>query len=119
MARWDEAIIRAGAVPASHVPEDSLGRADLTEVADAELVEDRELQVHPADPSGVAPATVSFLDGIQRWQVVYYDGVVPIVQGYVAAAVRRRTERRLETVSEATRRFYAAARTALRPAVAA
>ncbi len=32
-------MVAAGAVPASHVPEESLGRADLTEVAGAELVE--------------------------------------------------------------------------------
>ncbi len=119
MARWNDAIIAAGAVPASHVPEESLGRADLTEIADAELVEDRELGVYPVDPTGVAPSTVSFLDGIQRWQVAYYDGVVPIVRGYVAAAVRRRTDRRLRTVREATRHFHAAARTALRPGVLA
>jgi hypothetical protein len=119
MARWTDAIIAAGAVPASHVPEESLGRADLTEIADAELVEDSEMRVHPVDATGAAPATVSFLDGIQRWQVAYYDGVVPIVRGYVAAAVRRRTDRRLRTAREAARPFHAAARAALRPAVLA
>jgi hypothetical protein len=120
MARWTDAIVAAGAVPASHVPERSLGRADLTEVADAELVEDADLLVHPVDADGATPPAVSFLDGIERWRVVYYDGVVPIVRGYVAAAARRRSgDRWLRTVREAAREFHAAPRAALRPAVVA
>ena len=122
MLRWADAIVAAGAVPASHVPEESLGRTDLSEVAGAELVEDTEVRIHPLDPGGVIapPATASFLDGIQRWKVTYYDGVVPIVRAYVASAVRRRTgDRRLRVVGETTREFHAAAVAALRPGVRA
>ena len=120
MLRWADPIVAAGAVPASHVPEEALGRADLTEIAGAELVEDAELRIHSLSVAGATPGAVSFLDGIQRWKVSYYDGVVPIVRAYVAAAVRRRTgERRLRTVGEATRAFHAAPRAALRPAVRA
>ena len=45
--------------------------------AGVELVEDGELRVHPIAP-GPPPATVDFLDGIQQWKVVGYDGVRPI-----------------------------------------
>jgi len=109
-------MVEAGAVPASHVPEESLGRADLTEVAGAELVEDAELRVYDVDPDAPGPPIVSFLDGIQRWKVTFYDGVVPIVRAYVAGAVRRRSAgRRLRTAGETTRQFHAASLRALRP----
>jgi len=114
---WKDAILAAGAVPASHVPEESTGRGDLTEVAGAELVEDTELSIHPVDRAATTPATVSFLDGIQRWKVVYYDGVVPIVRAYVAAGVRRRTGRQLRTAAQASRQIHIAPLAALRPAV--
>ena len=110
----------AGAVPASHVPEESLGRADLTEVAGAELVEDAELRVYGVDPAAPGPPVVSFLDGIQRWKVTFYDGVVPIVRAYVAGAVRRRSAgRRLRTAGESAREFHAVSLQALRPGVRA
>src|SRR3989441_6540523 len=47
---------------------------------------------------------ISFLDGIQQWAVVGYDGVTPIVRAHVAAAVRRRgPDRRPRTADEAAR----------------
>jgi len=119
-ARWTDAMVAAGAVPASHVPEESLGRTDLTEVAGAELVEDAELRVHAVDMAAPDPPVVSFLDGIQRWKVTFYDGVVPIVRAHVAGAVRRRAAtRRLRTVGEATREFHVTSLNALRPGVRA
>ena len=104
MARsWIEAIVAAGAVPASHVPEASLGRDDIEEFTGADPVEDGELRVHPlAGARPLAPAAVAFLDGIEQWRVVGYGGVVPIVRAYVAAAIRRRgplPERRLRTAA--------------------
>lgn len=113
-------MVEAGAVPASHVPDESLGRADLTEVAGAELVEARELRVYDIDPQAPGPPVVSFLDGIQRWKVTFYDGVIPIVRAHVAGAVRRRSAgRRLRTAGETTREFHAASVRALRPGVRA
>jgi hypothetical protein len=118
--RWKDAMVAAGAVPASHVPDESLGRADVTEVAGAELVEDAELRVYGVDPAAAGPPAISFLDGIQRWQVTFYDGVVPIVRAYVAGAVRRRSAgRRLRTVGESAREFHAVSVRALRPGVRA
>lgn len=108
MARsWTEAMAAAGAVPASYVPAASVGRTDYEEMAGAELVEDAELSAHRVEAGGQRPAAVSFLDGIQRWKVTWYDGVVPIVHGYVAAAVRRRgADGRLRTASQAAREFH-------------
>ncbi len=105
--RWIDAIVSAGAVPAAYVPAASAGRTDVAQVAGAELVEGRELRVVPVPASGErAPAVVSFLDGIQQWRVVGYDGVTPIVRAYVAAAVRRRgRDRRLRTALESGREF--------------
>jgi hypothetical protein len=100
---WVEAILAAGAVPASHVPEASLGRTDLEEFTGADPVEDRDLRVHPlAGARPLTPSAVEFLDGIQQWRVVGYAGVTPIVRAYVAAAIRRRgLDRRLRTIAEA------------------
>ncbi len=103
MARsWVEAVLAAGAVPASAVPEASLGRTDIETFTGADPVEDGELRVHSlAGASAFAPGAVEFLDGIELWRVVGYAGVTPIVCAHVAAAIRRRGhDRRLRTVAE-------------------
>ena len=95
---WWHALVAAGAVPAAFTPPASRGHTDLEEGAEAgtaaDLVEDAELEAHPlperSTPPAHLPTAVSFLDGIERWSVVAYDGVVPVVRAYVAAAVRRR-----------------------------
>jgi hypothetical protein len=104
---WVDAILAAGAVPASYVPDASGGRTDLEEFTGADLVEDAELAVHAvADTPPLSPSAVCFLDGIEQWRVVGYGGVTPIVRAYVAAAVRRRgPDRRLRTVSEDAREY--------------
>jgi len=105
MSAWVDAVRAAGAVPASYRPEASAGRGDLEEVAGAEAVEDAELRVYPLEEgAGSRPTALSFLDGIQQWRVVAYEGVTPIVRAWVAAAVRRRgADRRLRTVLERVR----------------
>jgi len=81
---WWQALIDAGAVPGAG------GRGDEPEAGErADLVEGNELQAHPI-PEPRIPNPVSFLNGIERWSVVAYDGVVQVVNAYVAAAVRRR-----------------------------
>jgi hypothetical protein len=99
---WVDAILAAGVVPASYVPEASAGRTDLEEFTGADLVEDPELRVHAlAGAHALAPAAVGFLDGIEQWRVVGYAGVTPVVRAYVAAAIRLRgTDRRPRTVAE-------------------
>src|SRR2546426_5137311 len=102
--RWTEAIVAAGAVRAAYVPEASTVRGDALGPTGAELVEGAALE-RPPVPLAAAPGPViSFLDGIQRWAVVGYDGATPIVRAHVAAAVRRRgPDRRPRTADEATR----------------
>jgi hypothetical protein len=112
---WWQSLIEAGAVPAAFVPPPgaSAGRAgeDVEAIEGAEVVEDAELQAHAAPERRDAriPAAVSFLSGIQRWSVVAYDGVVQIVNAYVAAAVRRRDAQGvLHTTFERSRAFAVA-----------
>ncbi|MGH7528881.1 MAG: hypothetical protein ACREMN_00715, partial [Gemmatimonadales bacterium] len=91
---WWDALVSAGAVPAAYVPPASSGRTDRDDGAlpGADLIEDAVVTAHPVPPPAAAspPHGAAFLDGIQRWKVVGYDGVAPVVRAYVAAAVRRR-----------------------------
>jgi hypothetical protein len=101
---WLDAVLAAGATAASHAPEAAVGRADLDDVTGAEPIEDPELTLHRVPPDPWRPRRAAFLDGVQHWRVVAYDGVVPIVRAWVAAAVRRRgADRRPRTVHEAGR----------------
>ena len=103
MARsWVEAVLAAGAVRASAVPEASLGRTDIETFTGADPIEDPELRAHSlAGVQALAPGAVEFLDGIELWRVVGYAGVTPIVCAHVAAAIRRRgPDRRPRTVAE-------------------
>jgi len=105
---WWDALVRAGAVPASYVPPASMGggRTDADDGAEpgADLVEGDAVEVHAVAAAASPPAC--FLDGIEQWKVVGYDGVLPVVRAYVAAAVRRRGEdRRLRTAFEGARDF--------------
>ena len=109
---WWRALVDAGAIPAAFAPSASIGRSTLEDGAEAgttaDLVEDAELETHPVPERSAAriPQAVSFLDGIERWSVVAYDGVVPVVRAYVAAAVRRRDGQGvLHTTHERSRDF--------------
>jgi len=99
---WVEAVLAAGAVPASAVPEASLGRTDIETFTGADPIEDPELRAHSlAGVQALAPGAVEFLDGIELWRVVGYAGVTPIVCAHVAAAIRRRgPDRRPRTMAE-------------------
>ena len=114
---WWQALIDAGAVAGGG------GRTDEAEsaaTADADLVEGSELQIHRvADrTSSQIPPAVSFLNGIERWSVVAYDGVVQVVNAYVAAAVRRRAETGvLHTTFERSRAFAIAPLDRMSPAL--
>ena len=106
---WWHALIDAGAVAGGA----GLGAWDLGETATYEtsMVEDSELQTHAISPSPqpLVPGLVSFLNGMQRWSVVAYDGVAQIVNAYVAAAVCRRDDRGvLRATFERSRAFAVA-----------
>lgn len=77
------------------------------------MVEDDELRVHPV-ARAAPPAGLAFLDGIQQWKVIGYDGVTPIALAHVAAAVRRvGPDRRLATVAVGSRDIVLAPETTL------
>src|SRR5439155_25298435 len=97
---WWQALVARGA------GRGGVGKDDEHAAADpAALVEGTELQAYSVGPAQI-PAEVSFLNGIERWSVVAYDGVAPIVSAFVAAAVRRRDKNGvLHTTSERTRAF--------------
>lgn len=108
---WLARLYAGGVIPASFVPDASVGRvADPDDIPpnDVELVEDPELRVHPvarAEP----PPGLAFLDGIQQWKVIGYDGVAPIAHAYVAAAVRRvGLDRRMATAATTSREMVLA-----------
>ena len=100
---WWHALIAVGAAPGYG------GKTDEVESGErADLVEGTELQTHPVPERAAAriPPVVSFLNGIERWSVVAYDGVVQVVNAYVAAAVRRRDAAgALHTAFERSRAF--------------
>lgn len=81
---WWQALTAAGAVPGRGNSRDHVETGES-----ADLIEGTELQTHPISKPQI-PNTVSFLNGIERWSVVAYDGVIPVVNAYIAAAVRRR-----------------------------
>ena len=108
---WWRAVIEAGAVAGNG------GRGDESEALhQADLVEGSELESHAlADRGAIRVPSASFLNGIERWSVVAYDGVVQIVNAYVAAAVRRRDARGvLHTTGELRRSFAIAPRERMR-----
>ncbi len=122
---WWHALIDAGAVPAAYAPPLSSGASARDEAeshAPADLVEDAELETHAIAGAAVAvfPPTVSFLNGMERWSVVAYDGVAQIVNAYVAAAVCLRDDRGvLHATLERSRAFAIAPVGRVRPALRA
>ena len=123
---WWHALIDAGAVPGGSAGGSGLGVWDRGETvtSDTSIVEDSELQTHPIpkpripNPQPLIPNPVFFLNGIERWSVVAYDGVVQIVSAYVAAAVCRRDDRGvLHATFERSRAFAVAPVDRLTPAL--
>jgi hypothetical protein len=117
---WWRAVLAAGAVPAAFTPEVAAPRESKENDAGTELVEDAELRAHalPLREQATIPPIVSFLNGSERWRVVAYDGIAPIVEAWVAAAVRRRDARgELRTTHQRARTFVVAPVTRLSAAV--
>src|SRR3989442_705346 len=101
MARaWIEALLAAGVTPATFVPDASQGRFDQEPVerAAADVLEDAELATH-AVSGPAAPPPAAFLDGIQQWRGVGYEGLWPIVRGGVAGARGPTRRRRAEAAA--------------------
>ena len=120
---WWQAVIDAGAVPVAFVPNPATtrGSKENTEATDrAALVEEAELESHavPERRSARIPPAVSFLAGFSRWAVVACDGIIQLVDAYVAAAVRRRDAGgALHTTFERNRAFALAPLERMTPAL--
>jgi hypothetical protein len=93
-----------GLTPATVIPEASAGRIEEACIRPARLIENPSLQMIPVGAPEVWPGTLAYLDGVQRSEVVAYAGAAPIVVAEIAAAVRERNNRRLQTVLEERRR---------------
>ncbi len=73
----------------------------------------RAIDVGDATP---APSSVAFLDGIQRYAVEGHLGIIPLVRGYVAAAVLRREEQTLKAAASQNEEFLVVPVSRLTPA---
>lgn len=72
---------------------------EATALGEAEIIEDAGfLALHDVG-SGPGSRFEFFLDGIEYTRVCGYVGTIPLVHGYVAAVIRRRTERAFTTWS--------------------
>jgi hypothetical protein len=88
-----------GAPPLEMQPSDD----NRPRLVSATLIEGADWRPRPVGP-GESTGFVAFLDGIQRSNVIGYSGVVPVVIGTVAAAIRIRRERRMSTWAHAVER---------------
>jgi hypothetical protein len=71
--------------------------SDPTALGEAEIVEgDGGFQTHDVGPPA-ASRFAYFLDGIEYTRIAGYVGTVPVVHGYVAAVIRRRSGRAFTT----------------------
>jgi hypothetical protein len=104
-AQLRKAAAACGLTPASWVPEASEGRAEQATFRPVRLVEAEALGFLPVGKARPWPGPVAFLDGVQRYQIVAYAGVSPVVWAEIAAAVRERAGRRLRTMAQRGRRI--------------
>ena len=97
------AVRAKGLTPASVVPDASGGRVEEACIRPARVVEGDSLRMISFGVGEAWPGSLAYLDGIQRSEIIAYDGSAPIVVAEIAAAVRERQDRRLHTVVEALR----------------
>jgi len=83
------------------IPEASGGRLEEACIRPARLVEGDSLRMTSIGLAEAWPGSLAYLDGIQRSEIIAYDGSTPIVVAEIAAAVRERRDRHLHTVVEA------------------
>ena len=98
------AVRAKGLTPATLVPEASGGRVEEACIRPARVVEGDSLRMIPIGLAEAWPGSLAYLDGIQRSEIIAYDGSAPIVVAEIAAAVRVREDRRLHTSVQERRR---------------
>ena len=99
------ALAAHGFVPATTRAAGSQGRREEARISPSDLVEHASARAIEVGPAVACPEPLAFLDGVQRHQVVAYGRrfPYPLIAGVVAAAVRERNHRRLETVTSRVR----------------
>jgi len=102
-----DAILRAngkvgGSSVLTHVPQ-PLRRP----FSSAEALEHESVRAIDVGEARTSPSGTGFLDGIQRYSVAGRFGLVPVVRGYVAAAVLGRRDERLSVQHHASEEFIA------------
>ena len=107
------AVRLKGLTSATAVPEASVGRLEEASIRPARLTEGQTLQSIGFGSPEDWPEPIAFLDGIQRSEIIGYAGSAPLFMAEVAAAVRERRNRRLQTVVEARRTLVLARPSAL------
>lgn len=95
------AVRARGLTPATLVPEASGGRIEEACIRPARVVEGDSLRMISIGVGEAWPGSLAYLDGIQRSEILAYDGSAPILVAEIAAAVRVREDRRLRTSVEA------------------
>jgi len=97
------AVRARGLTPATLVPEASGGRLEEACIRPARIIEGDSLRMIPIGGAEAWPGSLAYLDGIQRSEIIAYDGSAPILVAEIAAAVRERQDRQLRTSVEARR----------------
>lgn len=92
-----------GFTPAAQAPPPVAATWDACSFEGATLLEGSDVVPIPVGPPAPWPAPVAFLDGIQRTELLAYQGAFPVCIADVAAAVRVRDDRSLRTVVELRR----------------
>lgn len=106
LARLRSAVVSRGFTPATWVPVASEGRAEEATIQVAEVVEPgKPIAGFSVGNPEACPEPIAFLDGTQRYEVVGYAGVTPIVHATIAAAVLVRRDRQLKVFARHERRL--------------
>ena len=113
--RLADALQRAGGTVGAGAPLTHAAPPIPAPFAAASYVEEQRIVAIDLGGADTPPASVAFLDGIQRYAVEGRIGLVPVVRGYVAAAVLERGAGGLRPEGVLTDEFLVAPLARLRP----
>ncbi|HWA16943.1 MAG TPA: hypothetical protein VG817_10945 [Gemmatimonadales bacterium] len=106
LTKLRQAVVSRGFTPATWTPVASEGRAEEATIQVADVMEPgRPLAGSPVGDPEECREPLAFLDGTQRYEVVGYAGVTPIVHATITAAVMIRQHRQLKVFARHERRL--------------
>jgi hypothetical protein len=106
--RLRRVVASKGFTPATWIPAASEGRPPEAMIRPARVIERGPFAARPVGVPEPWPGMVAFLDGTQRYEVMSYASITPVVVAEVAAAIMERRERRLQLALEGRRRLVIA-----------